>query len=120
MTMHNLLLHLLVRELAIFEAVDIKADHITGYVRPDEIFWTSTGDGHIPDASATLFGQHCIFEVETCDRLNTEDTQSQFDLFGEYSKQHRVPFFVIVPSPCRLEAVIASWRRGAILQVISY
>jgi len=118
-TDHDLLLKRLVRDLQLLGAKSIRAD-IEGFQKPTKIVWTRTQEGHIPDASATVNGSKTIFEVETCDTLFSDHTESQLKLFGAYSKQQGVSCFIVVPAACHILACLQVWKLKVAIQVVSY
>ena len=76
---------------------DLRADH-PEFFPPQKIYWSRTGEGHIPD----LTGGRIVIEVETEDTLGSDHTRSQCMLFGTFAAEHGRQFIVAVPRGCRL------------------
>jgi hypothetical protein len=111
---HEALVQWLVTQLHAKGYSNIKAD-LPGWAQPPKITWTSTGEGHIPDASAHAGGRECIFEVETEDTISIEHTKSQLTLFDAYAKQHSAALVVVVPNGSEGDAQrqLATWGLNA-------
>lgn len=75
---------------------NLKAD-IKGFDQPELIYWTSTGNGHIPDLTASSNGTRHIFEIETSDSIFDQHTGDQWRLFAASAKHHGKTFIVVVP-----------------------
>lgn len=74
---------------------EVHAD-LPGYVQPNRITWTQTGQGHIPDVTATG-NELNVFEVETADSVWDQHTADQWTLFAAFASQHGAVFWVVVP-----------------------
>ena len=118
-TEHDRLLAGLIDALRLIGATNIRAD-LNNLHRPAKIVWTRTQEGHIPDASATINGKKVIFEVETCDTLFTDHTESQLKLFGAYSRQKKVPCFIVVPANCEIQAGLQIDKLKVPIHVVGY
>lgn len=82
---------------------EIKADHV-GHTQPEKITWKNSGEGHIPDVTATKNNKMHVFEIETCDSINDQHTEDQWKLFSAYAKQFEKIFIVVVPKSCERDA----------------
>ncbi|MEW6327866.1 MAG: hypothetical protein AB1487_09805 [Thermodesulfobacteriota bacterium] len=75
---------------------NVKAD-LKGFPQPDLIYWESTGEGHIPDVTASWNGTSAIFEAETGDSIFDQHTEDQWRLFAANAAQYGKTFMVVVP-----------------------
>lgn len=80
---------------------EIKAD-ITGWTKPDNIFWTNLPDQkYCPDVTCLdTNGIFVILEAETCSTLNDTHTKEQFEIFKAHAKNKGGRFEVVVPRTC--------------------
>jgi len=90
---------------------NVEAD-ITGYDRPELIYWESTKKGHIPDVTSTTDTKY-IFEVETDDSIDDSHTEDQWKLFSANAKQRSKKFIAVVPKGSEQQA----WARAKQLGV---
>jgi len=104
----RVLVNMLTRPGSGFELLHVALD---GWDHPEQINWKSTGQGHIPDASAWLGHVKHIFEVETADSIGSDHTRRQCALFAAYAEQNYGKFILFVPSGEELRArrQLASW-----------
>ena len=92
---HEILVESLVKYLIKDGYINIKAD-ISGFDPPNNIYCGSN-IFHVPDVTATKNGWGQIFEVETVDSVNNENTISQWSCFSAHARKFNKSFNVVVP-----------------------
>jgi GTP-sensing pleiotropic transcriptional regulator CodY len=102
-----------------FFHINVKAD-ISGYNKPEMIYWKSTKKGHIPDITSNFDKVYArpeqyIFEVETEDSIDDSHTEDQWKLFSAKGQEFRKRFIVIVPRGCKQQALARAKQIGATL-----
>ncbi|MBD3315365.1 MAG: hypothetical protein GF344_06230 [Chitinivibrionales bacterium] len=72
---------------------------------PSPIHWERDGSGHVPDITGVRGGRRHIWEVETAGTLGSHEVVERLKLFATYADRNRCTFSLIIPGPCREEAV---------------
>lgn len=84
---------------------EVRANLTDSTERPGSICWERAGSGQVPDITAVKDGRKHIFDVETARSIGTRRTAERLKLFATYADRNRCTFSVVVPTPCRKEAV---------------
>lgn len=108
---HDGMIMSLVAHLKESKFTSIRAD-LPDHTQPVKITWKSSGDGHIPDASAVFDGTDYLFEVETDDSIGIDHTRSQWELFSANAKQYGKKFIVVVPKASEGKASAEILKQG--------
>ena len=116
---HDFLVRRAILDIINHGGLNICAD-IPGFPAPTKIGWKASGDGHIPDITATLFGGEFVFEVETDDSVLSDHTSQQLELFGAYAAEHQKVCCLVVPSLSYFRAMIAVHRASHLINIIRY
>lgn len=69
---------------------EVRAAGLEGFDPPDPV------EGHVPDVSATNHHRY-IYEVETEESLELEETRLQWKAFGHFARYNDTRFVIVVP-----------------------
>jgi len=75
----------------------VRADQVDGYAPPDEI------GGQVPDVTASG-QQEYIYEVETEESLELDETDRQWQAFAHYARHNNAQFVIVVPKGLGIKA----------------